>query len=313
MTGTKPFAAPSPPRSPARPPPLSSAEIAVRLRAVGFYCLTLLLFACVDTAAKYCSRYVPVMEVVFIRYLGALACSVIALRPWREHRIYRMRQPLLQLARSLFLTLSTVFNFTALRDLQLAETTTIAFAGAFVVAGLAGPFLGERIGPRRWAAIAVGFAGVIVVTRPGPAGIQPAVLLSIGSMICNSLYVLLTRRLAPTESAEGLLVYPVAVATVALAPVALPAAVWPPSLLVAALLFATGLLGAIGHWFLIVAHRRAPAASLAPFVYFQLIWMTGLGYLVFGDVPHELTLVGAAIIIASGLYILYRQRVHGDH
>jgi drug/metabolite transporter (DMT)-like permease len=312
MTATKSASLPRANRR-LRPAPLSAGEIAVRLRAVGLYCLALLLFAGVDTAAKYASRSVPVMEVVFFRYAGAVIVAVCALRPWRARALYLTQRPLLQLARSLFLTLSTVFNFQALRHLQLAETTTISFAGAFVVAGLAGPMLGEWIGPRRWAAIVVGFTGVIIVMRPGPEGIQPAVLLSIGSMLCNSFYVLLTRELAPTDSAEGLLLFPAIVATVAMAPVALPDAVWPPSLLIGVVLFATGFLGAVGHWFLIVAHRQAPAASLAPFVYFQLIWMVGLGYLVFGDLPHRLTLLGAAIIIASGLYIVYRQRVHGDH
>ena len=296
-----------------RPAPLSSSEIAARLRAVGLYCLALLLFAGIDAAAKYSSRFVPVMVVVFLRYAGAMVVAFLALRPWRRPTLYRTRRPFLQLARSLFLTLSTVFNFEALRHLQLAETTTISFAGAFLVAGLAGPMLGEWIGPRRWAAIAIGFVGVVIVTRPGPEGIQPAVLLALGTMICNSFYVILTRDLARTDSAEGMLLFPAITATIALAPAALPQSVWPPSILVGVLIVTTGLLGAIGHWFLIVAHRQAPAASLAPFVYFQLIWMTGLGYLVFGDLPHRLTLIGAAIIIGSGLYILYRQRVHGDH
>jgi len=253
------------------------------------------------------------MEVVFLRYAGAAIIAFVGLQPWRQPARYRTRRPFLQLARSLFLTLSTVFNFEALRHLQLAETTTISFAGAFLVAGLAGPMLGEWIGPRRWAAIAVGFAGVIIVTRPGPEGIQPAVLLALGTMICNSFYVILTRDLAATDSAEGMLLFPAIAATVALAPFALPQAIWPPSILIGVLIVITGLLGAIGHWFLIVAHRQAPAASLAPFVYFQLIWMIGLGYVVFGDLPHRFTLIGATIIIASGLYILYRQRVHGDH
>jgi drug/metabolite transporter (DMT)-like permease len=242
-----------------------------------------------------------------------MVVALIALRPWRELPLYLTRRPVIQVARSLLLTLSTVFNFLALRHLQLAETTTIGFAGAFVVAGLAGPMLGEWIGPRRWAAIAVGFVGVVIVTRPGPEGFQPAVLLSVGSMLCNGLYVILTRALAATDSPEGLLLYPAIAATIVMAPVALPDAVWPPNLLIAVLLVGIGFLGAIGHWFLILAHRRAPAASLAPFVYFQLIWMTALGYFVFGDLPHRLTLIGAAIIVASGLYILYRQRVHGDH
>jgi len=180
------------------------------------------MFACLDAAAKYSSRSLPVMEVVFARYAGAMIVALIGLRPWRELPLYLTRRPILQLVRSLLLTFSTVFNFLALRHLQLAETTTISFAGPFVVAGLAGPMLGEWIGPRRWAAIAVGFIGVVIVTHPGREGFQPAVLLSIGSMLCNAFYLLLTRELAPTDSAEGLLLYPAIVATVAMAPFALP-------------------------------------------------------------------------------------------
>src|SRR5258706_16471398 len=105
---------------------------------------------------------------VSARSAGAMILVLVALRPWRALSLSLPRRPVLQIARSLFLTASTVFNFLALRHLQLAETTTISFAGAFVVAGLAGPMLGEWIGPRRWAAIAVGFIGVVVVTRPGP-------------------------------------------------------------------------------------------------------------------------------------------------
>ena len=111
-----------------KPPPLSAAEITARLRAVGFYGLALLMFACLDAAAKYSSRSLPVMEVVFARYAGAMIVALIGLRPWRELPLYLTRRPILQLARSLFLTLSTVFNFLALRHLQLAETTTISFA-----------------------------------------------------------------------------------------------------------------------------------------------------------------------------------------
>jgi drug/metabolite transporter (DMT)-like permease len=295
------------------PVPLTAGEIAARLRGIGLYCLALLLFACVDTIAKYSSRTVPVLEVAWLRYVGATIVTVVALRPWRDLTPYRTSQPLLQIVRSALLGASTVFNFMALRNLQLAETTTISFAGAFVVAGLAGPLLGEWIGPRRWIAILVGFAGVVIVTRPGPEGIQPAVLLSMASMLSTSFYVLLTRRLAPTESADGLLLYPAVGVTVFLAPVSLPAAIMPPTAWIGVLLAVMGLLAAVGHWCLIHAHRLAPAGVLSPFVYFQLIWMTSFGYLAFGDLPHPLTLVGAAVIIASGLYILYRQHVHGDH
>jgi drug/metabolite transporter (DMT)-like permease len=293
------------------PMPLTAGETAERLRGIGFYCLALIFFACLDTTAKFTSRSVPVMEVVFFRYAGAMVLCLIAVRPWRDHRRFLTARPVRQLLRSACLLASTVLNFLALRKLQLAETTTISFAGAFVVTALAVPLLGEWIGPRRWMAILVGFAGVIVVTRPGPDGLQPAVLLSIASMFCNSFYSILTRHLAPTDSAEGLLLFPLVAATIAMAPFALPQFVWPPDPLVGGLLLSTGLSGAVGHWCFILAYRRAPASVLAPFAYSQLIWMTLLGYLVFGDLPHRMTLVGAAIIIASGLYILYRERVHG--
>jgi drug/metabolite transporter (DMT)-like permease len=251
------------------------------------------------------------MEVVFFRYAVAMVLCVLAFRPWRNHARFMTARPLHQLLRSAFLLGSTLFNFLALLKLQLAETTTINFASAFVVAALAVPLLGEWIGPRRWIAILIGFAGVVVVTRPGSEGLQPAVLLSIGSMLCNSFYSIMTRHLAPTDSAEGLLLFPLVTATIAMVPLALPGFVWPPTPLIGLLLLGTGLLGAVGHWCFIIAYRYAPASVLAPFVYSQLIWMTALGYLVFGDVPHEMTLLGAVIIIASGLYILYRERVHG--
>ena len=293
--------------------PATTGETAARLRGIGIYCLAFLCFACLDACAKYASRFVPTMEVVWIRFLGHAIVAALMLRPWLDLTPYLTRRPLLQLVRSVLLFGSTVFNFLALRKLQLADTTTINFASAFVVAALAGPLLGEWLGPRRWAAIGVGFLGVLIVTRPGTGAFQPAILLSIGSMSCNSLYVLLTRLMRTTESAAGMLLFPALSAIVCLAPFALPGAILPPTPFLAGVLAMTGVLGAVGHWCLIRAHRLAPAAVLSPFVYTQIIWMVGLGYVVFADIPSLVTLIGAAVIIASGLYILYRQRVHGDH
>jgi drug/metabolite transporter (DMT)-like permease len=272
----------------------------------------LLFFTCLDAFAKYSSGYVPAIEVAWVRFLGHALIGILALRPWRNFAAYRSRRPFLQLLRSLLLGASTVLNFLALHELQLAETTTIMFASAFVVAGLAGPALGEWIGPRRWAAIAVGFIGVIIVMRPGPSGIQPAIFYSIGAMFCGSGYNLLTRVLAPTDSAASMLLFPAVAASILVAPIALPIAVLPPTPFVAFTLAMTGVCGAVGHWCLIHGHRITPAAILAPFVYTQLLWMVAIGYLAFNDLPHDATLLGAAVIVGSGLYILYRERVRGD-
>ena len=282
-----------------------------RLRGIAYYLLALFLFTVLDTCAKYAARSVPAMEVVWLRFVVHAALAIVFLRPWRNLALYRSRHPVLQFLRSMGLFGSTIFNFLALTHLQMAETISISFGSAFVVAGFAGPVLGEWIGWRRWIAIVVGFIGVIVVTRPGPEGVDPAVFFSVGSMCCNSAYLLLTRLLAPSDSAGSMLLFPAIAATILLAPIALPVIIMPPTLLVGLAIAMTGICGAVGHWLLIEAHRRAPAGVLAPFVYSALIWMIGLGYFVFGDVPHEFTIIGAAIIVGSGLYILYRERIRG--
>lgn len=291
---------------------LQPAEAADRLRGIGLYCVALLTFTALDTGAKYASATLPPIEIAWVRFAVHAVVAAIVLRPWRDWSLYRTKRPLRQVLRSVFLFLSTVFNFFALRELQLDETTTINFASVFTVAALAGPFLGEWVGLRRWAAIIVGFIGVIVVTEPGSAAFNPVILLPIGSMLSYSGYLLLTRKLASTESPASLLLYSGLIPAVMLTPVALPIAEWPPTLLVAIALAVAGIAGALGHWLLIHAHRLAPASVLAPFSYTQLVWMTGSGYFFFSDVPGRATLIGAAIIVASGLYLLYRERIHGD-
>lgn len=291
---------------------LQPAEAADRLRGIGLYCLALLTFTALDTGAKYASATLPPIEIAWVRFAVHALVAAIVLRPWRDWSLYLTKRPTRQILRSVFLFLSTVFNFFALRELQLDETTTIAFASVFAVAALAGPFLGEWIGPRRWAAILVGFIGVVVVTEPGSSAFNPAILFSIGAMLSYTGYILLTRQLAGTESPASLLLYSGLIPAAMLTPVALPIAEWPSTVLVAIALAVAGISGALGHWLLIHAHRVAPASVLAPFSYTQLVWMTGSGYLFFSDVPSRTTLIGAAIIIASGLYLLYRERVHGD-
>jgi drug/metabolite transporter (DMT)-like permease len=214
--------------------------------------------------------------------------------------------------RAAFLLGSTVFNFMALRYLQLAEAAAITFAAPLLVTALSGPILGEWPGPRRWAAVMIGFVGVLIIIRPEPGAFQPATLLAVGAAICYAGYGLTTRLLSTTETPAGLLVYGSLLSLVVLTP-ALPAvATLPPTWLVATALVATGFFGAVGHWSLIVANRHAPAPVLVPFQYTQILWLPLLGYVVFGDIPGTTTLVGGTVVVASGLYILYRQRIHRD-
>lgn len=290
-------------------PPPGKVEIGAPLRGIAFLCLAVFLFTVLDTAAKFASRAVPTLEVAWARYALNLLFAVIVLRPWAFPADYRTRRPMAQIIRALFLLLSTVFNFTALRYLQLAEAVSITFAAPLIVTAFAGPLLGEWAGPRRWAAILAGFAGVIIILEPDPAHFQIEALWSVGAAVCYAGYALMTRLLSTTESPAGMLIFGALLSTLLLSPALPSVGVLPPDWIVAAALVVTGLMGAIGHWFLILAYRHAPATVLAPFAYTQIVWMVLAGYVVFGDWPGSSTLVGAAIVIASGLYVLYRESI----
>src|SRR5262249_34299444 len=149
-------------------------------------------FACLDSMAKYLGRRMDVLEVVWARYTAAFILALILSNPFSRPGLMRTTRPVLQVVRSAVLLGSTVFNFIALQYLQLDQVLAIIFSTPFMVAALAGPMLGEWVGPRRWAAIAVGFVGVVVVTRPGFGAIHPAALLSLLSAICYAFYGILT-------------------------------------------------------------------------------------------------------------------------
>jgi drug/metabolite transporter (DMT)-like permease len=291
---------------------LSDAEVAERLRGIGLICAAVLAFTFIDVPAKYAGNFVPTIEVAWARYTGALIFAVAALRPWRHAADYRTGRPLMQSLRGLFLLLSTAFNFAAIHYLPLAQTVSIMFAAPLLVTALAGPLLDEWAGPRRWAAVIVGFVGVLIVVQPQPSTFQPATLLSLTAALFVAGYYLTTRTLSISESPAGLLIYGTAVGVVLLTPAMPFVAVPPPTLMVTLALVLSGIAGGIGHWFLILASRHAPAPVLAPFTYTQIVWMIAAGYAFFGDTPTASNLVGAAIVIACGLYILYRERIHRD-
>jgi drug/metabolite transporter (DMT)-like permease len=292
---------------------LSSAEQAQRDRLTGIalMCGALFLFAGNDATAKFLNGAMDSLQVVWARYMSAFALSIIIMNPLRSPRVMRTGRPWLQLGRSTLLVFSTTLNFIALRYLQLDQTMTIMFCSPFLVALLGGPLLGEWIGWRRWIAIVVGFSGVLLVARPGAGGIHPAALMILTSALCYAFYSIATRVLARTDSDQTTNFYSNLVGAVA-ATVAVPF-VWTPQSdpKIIALMAAMGLFSGFGHYLLIRAHRLAPAAVLAPFIYTEIVWMIALGFLVFGDVPNRWTLAGVAVVILSGLYLLYRERVRG--
>jgi drug/metabolite transporter (DMT)-like permease len=272
-------------------------------------CAAVLCFSLLDTSAKWLGGVMSPMQAVFARYAGSMVFVLLLFNPWNRPGVLRSHRPGLQWIRSILLLASTALNFIALRYLQLAETVSILFAAPLLVALLSGPLLGEWPGPRRLAAIGVGFLGVLVVVRPGFGGMHPAALLCVLGCFCYTFYSLSTRILAAHDSTETTLIYSGAAGTIVLLPL-LPW-IWetPQTLMPWLLMLAVGLMGGLGHWLLIIAHRLAPATVLAPFTYSQIIWMLGLGWLVFGQLPDIWTFVGSAIVVGSGLFLLYRERV----
>jgi drug/metabolite transporter (DMT)-like permease len=285
-----------------------SHERVSRLTGIALMCGAVACFALLDTTAKYLNLYMSALQVAWARYTGAFLFPFIVSNPWTRPGLTRTNRPVLQLARSVLLLGSTLCNFAALRYLQLDEAIALIFSTPFFVAALSGPMLGEWVRWRRWSAIAVGFLGVVVVARPGAASFHPAALLSLSAALCYALYSIATRILARTDSNETTLFYSNVAGALALLPVVPLVWTTPSDPLVIALMVVTGVIGSFGHYLLIAAHRLAPAAVLSPFIYSEIVLVTALGFLVFGDVPNRFTLTGAAIVVASGLYLLHRER-----
>jgi len=288
-----------------------SAQRRQRLTGIALMCGAVALFACLDTTAKYLNIHMDPLQVAWARYTSAFGLTLIVSNPLTHTGLLRTKRLKLQLTRSVLLTASSVLNFLALRWLQLDEALSIVFTFPFIVAIVSGPMLGEWIGWRRWSAICVGFGGVLLITRPGFGGMHPAALISFAATVCYGFYAVITRIVSRVDSNQTSLFYANFIGALMLLPV-IPL-VWttPQNWAIALMLVGTGVLGSAGHYLLIAGHKLAPAAVLSPFVYTQLIWVVILGYLVFDHVPNSWTIAGAAIVIGSGLYLLYRERKLG--
>jgi drug/metabolite transporter (DMT)-like permease len=265
------------------------------------------LFSLLNAAAKTLTWDLPLVELLWARTTGHLAFVVAAFGPRYGRRLFATRHPAFQLSRSLLLLGSTAFNFVALRFIDLATATTINFTAPCMVAVLAVPILGERVGVRGWLAIAVGFAGVLVVVRPGSGVAQLASLLSLGTAVCYAGYQVLTRRVLGTDPPETTVGYSALVGT-AVTTLLVPFSwVTPGSWAQVGLLASMGLTGGLGHYLVARAYMWAPASVVSPFNYVQLLGAVSAGYLIFGDVPGVELWLGATLIVASGLSIAFAE------
>jgi drug/metabolite transporter (DMT)-like permease len=281
-----------------------SLRKALPLFLLGGLCLTAL-----DTTAKYLVRDHALFLVVWARYVG----QMLVVTPFVWHRagpgFWRTHNLRMQLVRSGFLLTATVCFFAGLRYLPLAEGSAITFLAPICIVVLSLPVLGERPTRARWIASLTGFAGVLVLLRPGSSVLHPAVLLLIGTAVCNAFYQLLTRKL-PGDSAHTTLFYSALMGAVGLT-LALPLGLDAGTVLSwreAGLFLLLGLFAGLAHWLIITAFLIVPASLLTPFTYLQMIWATLFGWLVFGQLPDGWSAVGMAIIVGSGLLLALQER-----
>jgi len=279
-----------------------------RLTGIGLISLTYVLFTLLDGSAKWLVQSVPVIVVVWLRFLTQVLLAGAVLLPLRGRALVRTRHLRWHVARGLMFCAMTGMNFWALQYLLLTVTASIFFTVPILIALMSAPLLGERMDAKRWAAILIGFTGVLVIVRPGSAAFHPAMLLSMVNAVLYAAFNLMTRKLAAYDAPETIQFLPALVAAVVLAPFALAAWQAPQGWFEWTLLCLMGVFGGTGHYLLAMAHRYAPASTLAPFLYQQILYMALFGYLVFGSVPEPAVWLGAAIVVGSGLYLFARER-----
>jgi drug/metabolite transporter (DMT)-like permease len=291
-------------------PAATAAPRSSILRGILLMCLGVAMFPFLNAAAKLLTQQYPVTEIVWARFTGHLIWVVILFLPRRGWRLFAARRPLLQIARSVLLFGSTMFFVSAIGRLPLATASAIGFTSPFIVTALSVPLLREPVGPRRWAAVCIGFLGALIVVRPQPTLSGAATLLALGSAGCYALYQIMTRKGSAHDSAETQIVYAALVGSLVSTLMAPWFGLRLPELPLHWLLFvATGFFGGIGHYFVGRALQTVPAAIASPFGYLEIVGTTALGYLIFSNFPDGWTWLGVAIIIACGLYVGYRERV----
>ncbi len=274
---------------------------------IGWMMVTVFWFVSLDAGAKFLLQSYPVVEVVWIRFAVALGFGVVAMTPHLRRDLIS-RKPSLQLLRSALLATTTALFFIGIRTTPLATATSIMFLAPILITVLSVPLLGEKVGIRRLSGVAVGFVGALIIVRPGIDGISTGAMFLLAAAFTNALYQIITRKVRVYDPPATTLFYTALVGAVVFAVPTAQQWVMPASPTHWAVFVFIGLAGGIGHLCLIRALRSAPASVVAPFTYGGLVWSTLYGLVLFSELPGVWTYLGAALIIAAGLYIFHRER-----
>jgi len=252
-------------------------------------------------------RGIPVFEIILFRNLFAFVPLGIYIWRTTGFEVLKTRRPLGHLTRSVVGLTGMVCGFSAVQHLPLTEATALQFTSPLFMTALSALLLGEAVGRHRWAAVVIGFLGVLLMARPIPGELNlPGVTLGILSAMGAAGAMVAIRQIVDTERGPTIVFY-FTLGGVVLGLVGSAFHWVTPDPMTLAMLVLAGLLGGLGQLLLTEALRNAPIGVVAPFDYTQLVWAAGLGLLVWGELPHPLTLVGAVIVAGSGVYILHRE------
>ena len=261
-----------------------------------------------DVTAKYLSATLPSIEITWIRFMVFALIMTPGMIPGSPLYALRSDRPRFQVMRGVTLLGSSLFFITGLRYLPIAEASATGFVSPLFVTALSIIFLSERVGMRRWAATAVGLIGVLVILRPGTSAFHAAAFFPVISALSWACTLIMTRMMSGRDPAITTMTYS-SIVGISILTLLVPFVWVAPSwhdLLFGLLI---GVASTLGQWIVVLAFRYADASVLAPFQYTQLLWVSILGFLVFGELPDIWTVVGAAFIVASGLYTAHRERV----
>lgn len=264
------------------------------------------VFSAHDAITKYLAASYPLGEIIFFRQLAALVLLLIMIRMTQGFGILKPVNFKGQTMRSLFFVVSTVLIAISVAVLPLATALAIVFSSPLLVAALSAAMLNEPVGPRRWAAIIIGFIGVLVIIRPGATSFTWLLLIPVFAACASALRDLTTRILHRTDSTNSILFWS-NIAILAVAACSFPfgwSAIATPDI---GLLILGGALNTLAHFFTITALRFGDAALVTPFRYTALVWAALLGYLIWGHIPDQWTIIGAAIIVCAGIYLVLRE------
>jgi drug/metabolite transporter (DMT)-like permease len=270
--------------------------------------LALFLLAGMDAIAKHLTETLAVPQILAIRFWVFLTFALALTQRAGFRRTVRSARPGVQILRSLVMVGQMSAFIIAVSHMPLADVHAVVAVAPLLVMALAALFLGEPIGPRRAAAVGVGFIGVLVIIRPGTGVFDPMSLVALAGASCWAVFQILLRVVGGRDSAETTTLFSAAIGFICFTLV-VPFVWRAPDPTAWLWLLAVGVIGSVGHYLLSTAFRYAPASTLQPFAYTMPIWAAVFGWLGFGHVPDRWTVIGGGIIIASGLYALRRERV----